>query len=103
MSLILPIMTLIPHLSTSYPPYHDYRNDYHDYTVMITTITKIIMMIIMITVMINMIIMMILANFSQPLLSHKSALVTSDDEGNLETLSVLTATTNNINKIIQHH
>ena len=96
-------MTLIPHLSTSYPPYHDYRNDYHDYTVMITTITKIIMMIIMITVMINMIIMMILANFSQPLLSHKSALATSDDEGNLETLSVLTATTNNIkNKIIQH-
>ena len=50
----------------------------------------------MITVMINMIIMMILENFSQPLLSHKSALVTSDDEGNLETLSVLTATTNNI-------
>ena len=35
-------------------------------------------------------------NFSQPLLSHKSALATSDNEGNLETLSVQTATTNNI-------
>ena len=29
---------------------------------------------------------------------HFPALATSDDEGNLETLSVLTATTNNINK-----
>ena len=34
---------------------------------------------------------------------HFPALATSDDEGNLETLSVLTATPNNIkNKIIQH-